>query len=290
MKTYRSSAALGEFIRSRRQRLQPEDSGIAPLPGRRRTPGLRREEVAYLANMSVTYYTWLEQGKDLNPSPDILLNIGRALQLSDSERGYLLSLAETDAFAESPAEAEVDLPMLQALARQMSYPCFITDDSTDVLAWNRAAELTMADFGSMPEQERHMMHLVFLNEDYRKRFVNWEAFARYTAAWLRTIFERGKRNPLYMERFEHLNRESEEFRNCWDLYEVKHHHVFAATLRLADGREMNFDIRSAGYVDHNPGLIWTILVPRADTGTEEMLAELLEEDVEFVHRMHSETQ
>lgn len=195
MKIYRSSAALGEFMRSRRQRLQPEDSGIDVLPGRRRTPGLRREEVAYLANMSVTYYTWLEQGKDLNPSPDILLNIGRALQLSGSERSYMLSLAEADSAAEAVPQVRVDLPLLQALAGQMDYPCFITDDTTDVLAWNRAAELTLADFGSMPARDRHMMNLTFLDADYRKRLVNWEEFARYTAAWLRTIFERSKRSP-----------------------------------------------------------------------------------------------
>lgn len=278
MKTYRSSAALGEFIRSRRQRLKPEDCGIDPLPGRRRTPGLRREEVAYLANMSVTYYTWLEQGKDLNPSPDILLGIGRALQLGDSERSYMLSLAETDLADEPLSAAPIDLPLLRTLAGQMRYPSFITDDDTNVLAWNRAAELTLADFGRMPERDRHMMQLAFLDADYRQRLVNWEEFGRYTAAWLRTLFERAKHSPVYMERFEQLNRESEHFRRCWDLYEIKQNHAFAAELRLPNGTEMHFDIRSAGCVDHNPALIWTILVPQAGSGTEERLTRLLAEE------------
>lgn len=280
MKTYRSSSALGEFIRSRRQRLRPEDSGIEPLPGRRRTPGLRREEVAYLANMSVTYYTWLEQGKELNPSQDILSSIGRALQLSESEQSYLFSLAEPRPIAAPVSEARNDLSLLRALAGQMRYPCFMTDDSTDILAWNRSAELVLANFGRMPEEERHVLHLVFQNENYRSRIADWEAFARYTAAWLRTIFESHKSNPRYLKRFEHLNRVSEDFRRCWDLYEVKEHQVFPIGMNLPDGRELRFEIHSAGHVDHDPNLVWTIFVPQAGTDTEQILNELLRDDGE----------
>ncbi|MDO3409807.1 helix-turn-helix transcriptional regulator [Saccharibacillus sp. CPCC 101409] len=282
MKTYRSSSALGEFIRSRRQKLSPADSGIEPLPGRRRTPGLRREEVAYLANMSVTYYTWLEQGKELNPSQDILLSIGRALRLSDSEQHYLLSLAETVPVAEPVADARTDIPLLRALAGQLRYPSFITDDSTQVLAWNRSAELLLADFGRLPEEDRHILHLVFENGDFRSRLVNWEQFARYTAAWVRTIFERSRRSAGYMERFERLNRENEDFRRCWDRFEVKQKHVTTLTFRqpipdTGGERELVFDVHSAGRIDQDPSLIWTIFVPAADTDTEEWLTALTEQ-------------
>ncbi|WP_172255017.1 hypothetical protein [Saccharibacillus deserti] len=94
----------------------------------------------------------------------------------------MLSLAEADSAAEAVPQARVDLPLLQALAGQMDYPCFITDDTTDVLAWNRAAELTLDDFGNMPARNRHMMNLTFLDTDYRTRLVNCEEFARYAAA------------------------------------------------------------------------------------------------------------
>lgn len=280
MTNNRSSSALGEFIKSRRQRLRPEDSGIDPLPGRRRTPGLRREEVAYLANMSVTYYTWLEQGKDLNPSQEILLNIGRALKLGDSEQNYLFSLAESSLAPSYVADARTDIPLLQALTNQLSYPCFITNDSTDVLAWNRSAELLMADFGKALEQDRHVLNMVFLNPEFRERLLNWDQFARYTAAWVRTNFERNKHNPRYMERFERLSRESEEFRRCWDLFEVKQNHVCPMHFRLPGGQRLDFDIHSASQIDQDPSLVWSILVPAPGTDTEQQLTDLLKQNTE----------
>lgn len=276
IKTYHSSSALGEFIRSRRERLQPEEAGIQRVPGRRRTPGLRREEVAYLANMSVTYYTWLEQGKELNPSQDILVNIARALQLSNSEQEYLLSLADTSSITDYVADARSDILLLQMLARQLQYPCFIIDESTDILAWNRSAELVFADFNSMPVQDRHILNLVFLNKDFRNRLVNWDEFARYTAAWARTNFERSKNNSKYIERFEQLNRDSEDFRRCWDLFEVKQKHVMDVTFRLPDEQLLEFEIHSASRIDQDPSLIWSIFVPVAGSDTDVRLTELLE--------------
>lgn len=159
----RTSSALGEFIKSRRERLQPSIVGIKPLPGRRRTPGLRREEVSYLANVSLTYYTWLEQGREVNPSPEVLLNISNALMLDEDERKYLFGLANLD-----PASAGVvhhregaDFSFMQTIVDQMVYPSFVTDEGTDVIAWNRAAKLIIADFGRLPKNERYMLNVLF---------------------------------------------------------------------------------------------------------------------------------
>ncbi|MFB5268291.1 helix-turn-helix transcriptional regulator [Paenibacillus enshidis] len=280
MKTTRSSSALGEFIKSRRERLQPEEAGIDPLPGRRRTPGLRREEVAYLANISVTYYTWLEQGRETNPSPEVLLNIGNALQLDEDEQKHLFDLANVDP-ASAGAElnsGESDTGFLQNIVDQLHYPSFITDAGTDVIVWNRAAELIVADFGSLPESERYMINITFLHPDYRERLVNWEGFARYTAAVMRAGFDRYKENPLYMERFERMRRESKEFNYYWDLYEIKQKRVATSLFRLPNGQEMEFMIHSAGVIDNNPDLHWCFFVPVPGTDTEERLLRLLEND------------
>lgn len=97
MKTNGPPSSLGQFLKSRRERIQPTTAGISTLPGRRRTPGLRREEVAYLANVSLTYYTWLEQGRETNPSKEVLMSIGKALQLSGDELQHVFDLANPEA-------------------------------------------------------------------------------------------------------------------------------------------------------------------------------------------------
>ena len=280
MTTYRSSSALGEFIKSRRERLQPSEAGVSPLPGRRRTPGLRREEVSYLANVSVTYYTWLEQGREVNPSPDVLMNISHALKLDEDERKHLFELANVDpAIAgAAPSRRRPDAGFLQAIVDQLRYPSFVTDEATDLIAWNRSAELIVADFGSMPESERYMMNIMFTHADYRRKLVNWEAYARYSTAMLRATLDRYKHNPLYMERFEKLKRESEIFGKYWELYEIKQKRAATAIFRLPDEQEMEFVIHSASVIDNDPGLHWCIYVPVPGTGTEERLLRMLEQN------------
>ncbi|MEK3976695.1 helix-turn-helix transcriptional regulator [Psychrobacillus sp. FSL K6-1267] len=280
MKTNHSSSALGEFIKSRRERLQPSIAGIKPLPGRRRTPGLRREEVSYLANLSVTYYTWLEQGREVNPSPEVLLNISNALKLDEDEQKHLFDLANVDpASAGAVLNSErSDTGFLQTIVDQLHYPSFVTDEGTDIIAWNRAAELIIADFGSLPISERNMMNIMFFNTDYRQRLVDWEGFARYMTAMVRANLERYKDNPLYMERFERLRLESEDFVHFWDLYEIKQRRVATTIFRLPDSQEMEFVIHSASVIDNDPGLHWCFYVPVPESGTEESLLRLLERD------------
>lgn len=278
--TSQSSSALGEFIKSRRERLQPSQAGIKSLPGRRRTPGLRREEVSYLANLSVTYYTWLEQGREVNPSPEVLLNISNALMLSEDEQKHLFDLANVD-----PVNAgivtnreETDTGFLQTLVNQLHYPSMVTNEGTDVIAWNRAAELVMTDFGSIPSSERHMFNLMFFNADYRQRLVNWEQYAKYSTAMLRANLERYKDNPLYMNRIERLRLESEEFVQFWELYEIRQKRIAAVTFRLSDGQELEFVAHSASVIDNDPSLHWCFYVPVPGSGTEEKLFRLLEQD------------
>ncbi|WP_046227344.1 helix-turn-helix transcriptional regulator [Paenibacillus dauci] len=274
------SSPLGHFIKSRRERLQPDQAGIQPLPGRRRTPGLRREEVAYLANMSVTYYTWLEQGRETRPSPEVLGSISTALQLSADEHQYLLDLARSESVhhADSATEVSSDTGFLQNIVNQLYYPSFITDEGTDVIAWNRAAELFIADFGSLPPQDRHMIHVIFLDEDYRRRLLNWEEFARYSVAIMRTRFEDYQKDPVYMDRFDKLLQDSDIFASLWDKYEIQQKRVTTARYQLEDDQIMEFTIHYTAVIDNNPGLHWCFFVPVPGSGTEERLLQKLEQD------------
>lgn len=284
MQTNRSASALGEFLKSRRERLQPSEAGISPLPGRRRTPGLRREEVSYLANLSVTYYTWLEQGREVHPSPEVLINISKALRLDEDEQKHLFDLANIDqanAGVGLNSGGRPDTGFLQLIVDQLYYPSFVTDEGTDVIAWNRAAELIIADFGSLPKNERYMMNVMFLHSDYRQRLANWEGYARYATAMLRANLERFKDNPLYMERLERLRRESKEFVHFWELYEIKQKRVATALFRLPDLQEMEFVIHSASVVDNDPGLHWCFYVPVPGSGTEERLLHLLNRETKL---------
>ncbi|WP_379138705.1 helix-turn-helix domain-containing protein [Paenibacillus sp. sgz500958] len=275
------SSALGEFIKSRRHRLQPEHAGIKPLPGRRRTPGLRREEVAYLANVSVTYYTWLEQGRERNPSPEILSHISQALQLDADERKHLFDLAAPDPISFSmPQRSDTpDTGFLQNLVDQMRYPSFITNEFADMIVWNRGAELVVADFGRLPESERNMVTLLFLDPEHPKRLVNWEEFARHMTALIRAGFDSNKNNPMYLERFEILRRNSEDFVRLWEWHEIRQKSSAPVHYLLPDGQELAFTVHCAA-IDYNPGLQWCFFVPTPGSGTEERLANLLKQDAE----------
>jgi len=282
MESRRSSSALGEFIKTRRYRLQPEEAGIKPFPGRRRTPGLRREEVAYLANVSVTYYTWLEQGRERNPSPDVLSHISQALQLDEDERKHLFNLAAPDSvsFSMAPKLEKPDVGLLQSLVEQMRYPSFIANEVADMIVWNRGAELVVADFGRLPESERNMVTLLFLDPEYPKKLANWEEFARYMTALIRSSFDRFKDNPIYRERFERLKRNSKDFVRLWEWHEIRQKSTVPVYYLLPDGQTLEFTIHCAAAIDNDPGLHWCFFVPTPGSGTEERLALLLTQDAE----------
>ncbi|MFS0725204.1 helix-turn-helix domain-containing protein [Paenibacillus sp. 1P07SE] len=282
MENRHTSSALGEFITSRRHRLQPEQAGIPRFPGRRRTPGLRREEVAYLAHVSVTYYTWLEQGRETNPSPEVLSHISQALQLDADERKHLFDLARpTPVYSESSFEHH-DSEFLQNLVNQLRYPSFIANEVADVIVWNQGAELVIADFGRLPANERNMMTLLFLDPEYPRRLVNWEAFARYMTGLIRASFERYRDNPMYMERFERLQKNSEDFVRLWERHEIRQKSTAVPVhCRLPDGRELTFTIHCAAAIDNDPGLHWCFFVPTPGSGTEERLARLLAQGSEL---------
>ncbi|MFF2045372.1 helix-turn-helix transcriptional regulator [Kitasatospora sp. NPDC058170] len=183
--------ALSSFLRSRRARLTPEDVGMAPGV-RRRTPGLRREELAVLAGVGVTWYTWLEQGRAINPSPEVLTSLARTLRLDRAETAYLFRLAGSEP-RESGAQVpvEVPAPLLRLMHAQWPAPAFVTDADWDVRAWNPSAEALFGLAGLAPE-DRNLVRVVFGNRLHRTRTVDWELHARRFLGELRSAYaERG---------------------------------------------------------------------------------------------------
>ncbi|QWU13831.1 Transcriptional regulator, contains XRE-family HTH domain [Paenibacillus sophorae] len=274
MNTNQSSRALGHFIKSHRERLQPSKAGITHSFGRRRTPGLRREEVAYLANVSVTYYTWLEQGRDVNPSQEVLQKIGEALHLDKDEQLHLYALSEMNTWQADEIAEAVDSRSLYAIVEQLKYPSFITNEKSDVLAWNRAAEIVISDFASWPADDRYIMNIMFSDLKYRERMVNWDAFASYSVAVFRGICDRHPDQSEYRDRVDRLCRESAEFKSLWEKHEIRQKKVNRAVFHFAETGNLEFQIHYAAMIDGNPDLHWCIYTPVPGTGTEEKLLKL----------------
>lgn len=216
-------AELSEFLRTRRARLKPEDVGLPDFGRYRRVPGLRREELAQLAGVSVAYYTRLEQGNGRNVSAEVLDSIARALRLTDAERSHLTHLAKPKRQRRKPvARAQQARPALRHLLESMdAVPAYVVGRRSEILAWNRMAAAVFGDWGRLPAQERNWARLVFLNPDYRELFVEWEQKAYDMVAYLRMDAGLHPDDPQLSSLVGELSVKSEEFRRLWAAHDVK---------------------------------------------------------------------
>ncbi|MBE9098227.1 helix-turn-helix transcriptional regulator [Vacuolonema iberomarrocanum] len=206
---------FSSFLKSRRSRISPKQVGL-PEGVRRRTPGLRREEVAQLAGIGVTWYTWIEQGRDVQVSVQVLEGIARALKLNLDERKHLFLLANQPPPPDSISHQEmVDSLLIQALERFGANPAYITGQRWDLLAWNQAACAVFGDFEALPIQERNILWFVFMNENLRQILVDWESHARLVLAQFRISYSRFVGDPWFVELIHNLEVVSPEFRLWW---------------------------------------------------------------------------
>jgi transcriptional regulator with XRE-family HTH domain len=209
---------LGSLLRSRRERLSPEDVGLPPGT-RRRTSGLRREEVARLAAISPTYYTFLEQGRDLRPSVQVLDALAAALRLTDAERAHLHVLARREPPAPSPPAAVS--PALAALvARLDPHPAYVTGPRFDVVAWNGAARVLWTDWAARPEEERNMLLWMFLDPAARTVMAEWDEEAQALLGRFRVAHARHAGDPAFEALAGRLRDKSSEARAWWAAHEV----------------------------------------------------------------------
>jgi transcriptional regulator with XRE-family HTH domain len=215
---------LADFLRTRRAALKPEDVGL-PSGGRRRTPGLRREEVAQLAGMGATWYTWLEQGRGGAPSADVLDRIARALMLTDVEREHLFLLGLGRPPEARYQKIEGVTPRLQRVLDALDpSPALIRTAIWDVLAWNQAATLMLMDYGSLPPERRNILRFIFLDPRARAAQYDWESVARFVLGAFRVDAARAGAVAEVEPLVEELCRLSPDFKAMWRDNDVRGPH------------------------------------------------------------------
>lgn len=211
--------ALGTFLRDRRMRLDPATFGFQP--GRRRTPGLRREEVAQRANISPTWYTWLEQGRGGAPSSHVLDRIAAGLMLTEPERDHLHVLA----FGHPPEphyrQHDGITPRLQRVLDAMPFsPAIIRTATWDVVAWNKAAAIILTDYARLPPDRRNILRMIFSDERVRAAQDDWRNVARYVVGAFRADAARAGAGMEIRQLVDELSASSPEFKAMWDDNEI----------------------------------------------------------------------
>lgn len=211
--------ALGTFLRDRRMRLDPATFGFQP--GRRRTPGLRREEVAQRANISPTWYTWLEQGRGGAPSSHVLDRIAAGLMLTEPERDHLHVLA----FGHPPEphyrQHDGITPRLQRVLDAMPFsPAIIRTATWDVVAWNKAAAIILTDYAKLPPDRRNILRMIFSDERVRAAQDDWRNVARYVVGAFRADAARAGAGMEVRQLVDELSANSPEFKAMWDDNEI----------------------------------------------------------------------
>ena len=219
--TVDANRELAAFLRTRRERLRPTDVALPERRRARRTPGLRREEVAELAGVSVDYVIRLEQGRGLRPSPEVLDALADALRLSGDERAYLFDLAQQRPSGARPTTEQASDPVARLVRDLSPLPCMLLNHRFDILAWNAEMSALMVDFGALPAPRRNAIWLCILRppmlEFYRER----ERTVREGIADLRAAWAAHPEDKVLADLVDELTSHSPEFARCWALRDVR---------------------------------------------------------------------
>lgn len=249
---------LGDFLRSRRERLRPEAMG---LPGgkKRRTPGLKREEVAQLAGISIDWYVRLEQGRTVSPSASTLEAVSRALRLDPVEQAHLRQLARAPSH---PAFTRETVPEpLRRLVERLGQPAYVTGRRWDLLAWNTAATELLTDFGRLPDAERNILVYVLTHPGARRIFgTTWADVARRMVAQFRATHDLWAGDPAFVELLERLRQKCPEFPRWWDTHDIRGVASGRKVLLHPDRGTLRFEHASFQFND-DPALKLVIYTP-----------------------------
>jgi transcriptional regulator with XRE-family HTH domain len=250
---------LGAYLKDRRAKLDPAAFGL-PLK-RRRTPGLRREEVAQRANVSATWYTWLEQGRGGAPSADVLDRIARALMLTDVEREHLFLIALGRPPEVRYQASEGVTPRLQRLldALELS-PAIVKTPTWDVVAWNRAAAVVLTDYGALAPEQRNILRLIFCDPRVRAAQFDWDSVARFVVAAFRADAARAGATARVEALVDELSRVSPEFAGMWRDNDVRSYGEGLKRMRHPIAGPIAFEY-SAFSVDGRPDLGMVVYNP-----------------------------
>lgn len=233
---------LGAFLKDRRQRLDPTALGFG---GRRRTPGLRREEVAQRAHISTTWYTWLEQGRGGAPSPRVLDSLAAALMMTDAEREhlFLVGIGRPPKPLASAREG-ISWRLQRFLDAMPMIPATVATSTWDIIGWNRAAQLALTDYEALPPGERNVLRRMFLDPATRSAQIDWEPVARFLVATFRAETTRVGEHKRAAELVAELSGKSDEFARMWVENDVQTAGEGAKAIRHAAVGEITFEFSS----------------------------------------------
>jgi transcriptional regulator with XRE-family HTH domain len=269
---------IAAFLRMRRACVTPDEVGL-PGGGRRRTPGLRREEVAALAGVSTEWYTWLEQSRPVRASAEALGRIADALRLEPSAARHLLTLAgyAPHANGEPLTRSTSVRPHLQRLLDRLDpYPAWVYGERWDVIAWNRGATIIYGDFASMQGLERNLLYIIFVSPAMRRLLVDWPRVARSVVAKVRSTHARFVDDPWYQEIIDLLCERSPEFAQCWQDRDVRPEQDGVKIFDHPGAGRLTFDFSVLDLRDERfANLSLITYVPQPGTGTLEKMARLV---------------
>ena len=269
---------IADFLKTRRMRRQPEELGL-PRGRRRRTPGLRREEVAAAAGVSAEWYTWLEQAREVRPSAQVLTRIGAALRLEPHESRHLLTLggyAVPTTGSDSPRSVSVSL-RLQRLIDQMEYgPAWVFGERWDIVAWNRAASVIHGDLSTLQGIERNALYQMFLGDRIRPMLVDWEPHGRQCVAKLRATYASRVDDPWFNELVTLLRGRSVEFERWWHENDIETSQEGVKHYEHPEAGRLVFDFSVLEVLDERMSSLRLVAyVPAPGTGTREKMEALL---------------
>ena len=268
-------AELADFLRQRRAALQPDDVGL-PNSGRRRTPGLRREEVAQLAGVGTTWYMWLEQGRDVRASLEVLEAISRALRLTVAERTHLMLLGRGEEPPPAKSATERVTPTLRRVIENLgASPAYVLGRRWDYLAWNRAATLILGDLDRLSPAKRNHVWLTFMDPARRELFTDWRRSYPVIVAKFRADSARHLGDPEFEKLIHALRQSSAEFCDAWKRHEVSTAAVGRKELRHPTEGTLVFEHAIFNPAD-TPEQRLVLYSPRPEHDTAEKMARLLE--------------
>lgn len=218
---------ISRFLRNARQRLNPEDFGITGS-GRRRTPGLRREEVATLAGISLTWYTWFEQGRNIRPSTEVLENLAVVLRLDEKEREFLFQLAQGRPSPLSPNLHNEISRGTRILLDTVNVPAMVMNEHWSVIGWNRLVTRILRDYGAVPFPERNLFKILLSTDAYKQNPEEYQRMVKRLTARLRWDYSRAKDRTFFDKLIAEARAEHPIFDECWqspdilDRFEASH--------------------------------------------------------------------
>ncbi|CAH8707265.1 helix-turn-helix transcriptional regulator [Paenibacillus thiaminolyticus] len=268
---------LSEFLRAKRAQILPQSVGL-PAGTRRRTPGLRREEVAQLAGVSTTWYTWLEQGRDIQVSASVLDSIAEALKLTVDERKYLYALAlEGGAGPALREEEEPQIsPALQRILQELRHcPTIVSDRRCHIVGWNEAASHVFLDFTVIPPEERNMIRLLFTRKEFQSLAVNWEHFVKGFLSIFRAYYGQYVEDGWYDRFLEEMKEVHPDFQRLWNQSQVSTAPEVVIEFRHARAGKMLFHLTSL-QVQGDADLRCSIYTPAPESSTEFKLVKLMD--------------